>query len=124
MPARTASDSARSRCASARASGEVIHWLVPSAAAERPSRVAANFQVTCGRPRRRAVSHSALTRSARSASRPVSTWIPASLSVPAPPAAAGLGSGTATTTRRTPASSSAWEQGPVLPVWSQGSSVT
>ena len=42
----------RSACTSARASGEVIHWLVPSAAAERPSRVAANFQITYGRPRR------------------------------------------------------------------------
>ena len=35
----------------ARASGPVIHRLVPSAAASRPSRVAAYFHVTRGRPR-------------------------------------------------------------------------
>jgi hypothetical protein len=45
----TASDSARSRCASARASGLVIHLLEPSAAAIRPSSDAPNFQVITGR---------------------------------------------------------------------------
>ena len=52
------------------------------------------------------------------------TSTPAARSVSAPPAATGLGSGWANTTRRTPASSRAWEQGPVRPVWSQGSRVT
>ena len=38
--------SARSRWASARASGPVIHWLVPSGAAVRPSTVAASLSTT------------------------------------------------------------------------------
>ena len=49
-PATMASHSARSRCTSARDSGEEIQRLVPSAAATRPSRVAATFQTTNGRP--------------------------------------------------------------------------
>ena len=45
-PTSTASLSARSRWASARASGPVIHWLEPSGAAVRPSRVAASLRTT------------------------------------------------------------------------------
>ena len=45
-PTSTASLSARRRWASARASGPVIHRLLPSAAAVRPSRVAANLRTT------------------------------------------------------------------------------
>ena len=41
---------ARSPWASARASSSVIHWLSPLWAAIRPSRVAASFSVTIGRP--------------------------------------------------------------------------
>ena len=51
----------------------MIQRLVPSAAAVRPSRVAAYFQVTCGRPSRTEVSQAALTASASSARRPCST---------------------------------------------------
>jgi hypothetical protein len=40
-----ASTPARNWWTSARASGEVIHLLLPSAAAERPSSVPANFQI-------------------------------------------------------------------------------
>ena len=56
-PRRSRPLSARSACTSARASAPVIQRLVPSAAALRPSRVAASFQVTCGRPVRTACSH-------------------------------------------------------------------
>ena len=52
-PTRTASEAARSSCASARASGPVIHRLEPSGAAMRPSMVAASFSTTQGRPVRR-----------------------------------------------------------------------
>lgn len=123
-PTTTASASARSRCTSARDSAEVIQRLLPSAAAIRPSSVAAYFQRTKGRPRRTDVSHATLTAAASSASSPLSTSTPAARSVAAPPDAAGLGSDTACTTRATPASISAWAHGPVLPVWLHGSSVT
>jgi hypothetical protein len=42
----TASDLPRSLCTSMRDASEVIHMLVPSAAADRPSRVAAYFHTT------------------------------------------------------------------------------
>ena len=45
-PTRIAWLSARRRWASARASGPVIHWLVPSGAAMRPSTVAASLSTT------------------------------------------------------------------------------
>ena len=46
------------------------------------------------------------------------------MQVSAPPTATGLVSRWATTTRRTPAATSACAQGPVRPVWLQGSRVT
>ena len=52
-PTSTASDTARSRWASARAASPVIQRLVPSGAAMRPSRVAASLSTTHGRPVRR-----------------------------------------------------------------------
>ena len=64
VPTRTASTWARSACTSARASGEVIQRLLPSAAATRPSRVAAAFQVTNGRPRVTAKVQAGLTAAA------------------------------------------------------------
>ena len=93
---------------SARASGDVIHWLVPSSAAERPSNVAANFQITYGRgspaaARRVDVSQPTLPAYASPERRPSSTSMPAARSSSAPPRAAGFGSGTAATTRNTPA---------------------
>jgi hypothetical protein len=114
----------RSACTSARAGSEVIHRLVPSAAADRPSSVAANFHVTYGRPRRTAVSQAMLPRSAACLRTPVTTSTPADRNAAAPPAAAGVGSSTAITTRRTPAATSASAHGPVRPVWLHGSSVT
>ncbi|PQM44286.1 hypothetical protein C1Y40_05554 [Mycobacterium talmoniae] len=50
VPTTIASAAARRRCTSARAASLVIHWLEPSAAALRPSTLAAYFQVTCGSP--------------------------------------------------------------------------
>ena len=70
VPTTIASASARRRCTSARASGPVIHWLVPSDAAARPSRLCAHFTVTCGRPRRWTVSQTSRSASASSASTP------------------------------------------------------
>ncbi len=65
-----ASACARRACTSRRASGPVIHWLVPSSAAARPSRLCAHFTVTCGRPLRCRCVQSATSASAASASGP------------------------------------------------------
>ena len=90
----------RSCCTSARASGDVIHWLVPSSAAERPSNVAANFQMTYGRgspaaARRVAVSQPTLPAYASADRRPISTSTPASAQLlrPAPGDRVGVGHG-------------------------------
>ena len=56
LPTTIASTIARSACASARDAAEEIHRALRSAAATRPSRVAAYFQVTNGRPLRTACS--------------------------------------------------------------------
>ena len=107
-----------------RAAFEVIHRLVPSAAALRPSSVVASFQVTKGRRCSIANVHARFNaRDSRSIS-PKATSMPAARRATAPPAATGLGSGWANTTRATPASIRASEQGPVRPVWWHGSSVT
>ena len=115
----------RSSCTSARAAADVIHLLVPSAAALRPSRVAANFQMTYGRPRR--------SRSASNAGRgglrprvprlrPRRRPIAGALDARRP--RADWGRGPRPPRRAIPAAISASEQGPVRPVWLQGSSVT
>ena len=82
------------------------------------------FSVTKGRLRATAGSQVRSSARPSSSRTPVTTSIPAARRVSAPPAATGLGSGTATTTRATPASMSARAHGPVRPVWLQGSSVT
>ena len=64
MPTIMVSTRARRACTSARDCGEVIHRLVPSAAATRPSIVIPTFQLTNGRCRRVAVSQTRLTSSA------------------------------------------------------------
>ena len=64
--------------------------LVPSAAALRPSRVVANFQVTNGRWWSTANVHTALVARASASCRPCSTSTPAAASVAAPPVATGL----------------------------------
>ena len=124
VPTSITSHWARNRWASTRAACDVTQRLLPSAAALRPSRVAANFQVTNGRwcsmPKVQARFNARASRSIR----PNATSTPASRNVVSPPAAIGLGSGWANTTRATPASTMAWAHGPVRPVWLQGSSVT
>ena len=107
------------------ASGPVIHWLVPSAAALRPSRVVASFHVTQGRPVRDAVQPGAVEgRRLRLEQPALGGDALRSASQAAPPAAGAFGSLTAYTTRVTPAAASAREHGPVRPVWWHGSSVT
>ena len=91
VPTRTASRVARSRWTSARAASPVIHWLVPSAAALRPSRVVASFHVTRGRPSATVRAQRSLIAAASSASTPPVTWTPAACSRSAPPEASGLG---------------------------------
>ncbi len=124
VPTSITSHCARNRWASTRAAWEVTQRLLPSAAALRPSSVAANFQVTNGRwcsmPKVQARFSARASRSIR----PNATSTPASRNVVSPPAAIGLGSGCANTTRATPASTMARAQGPVRPVWLHGSSVT
>ena len=95
VPTTIASASARRRCTSARAAGPVIHWLVPSDAAARPSRLCAHLTVTCGRPRRCTASQDASSAVASSASTPDSTSTPAARRRSPPPddSVAGIGDG-------------------------------
>src|SRR5918997_3348200 len=124
-PTTTASQVARSRWTAARASGPVTQRLLPSAAATRPSSVPATFQTTNGRCSRTPVSHApSAPSSAACCSTPSSTSMLAARSRAAPPPASCLGSGTATTTRATPAATSASVHGPVRPVCAHGSRVT
>ena len=116
VPTTIASAAARRRCTSARAAALVIHCEDPSAAALLPSMLAANFQVTCGRPVRCRCNHS---RSgplvASAAATPAVTSTPAAVSRFAPPAAVGLGSPAANTTAETPAANKASTHGGVRP---------
>ena len=75
---------------SSRAGREETQREVPSAAALRPSRVVANFQVTNGRPCSTANVHTRLTARASSAISPPSTSTPPAARCRAPPAATGL----------------------------------
>ena len=103
----------------------VIHWLPPFASAVRPSRLAAIFMRTHGRPRVMRERKPALSSRASRSSRPTSTCdAGGAQAAGAPPAASGFGSGIAATTRATPAATSASTHGGVRPVWLQGSSVT
>ena len=78
------------RCTSARAVSLVIHWLLPSAAALRPSTLVANFHVTWGTPVRCLCSHSRSGPPATSsASTPARTSTPVSASRGARPTAPG-----------------------------------
>ncbi len=102
-----------------------IQRLVPSAAALRPSRVVANFQVTNGRAVVHGERPGPVERPGRG--RPGARPRPRCrrrAAPAAPPAATGLVSAWANTTRRTPAAISAPAHGPVRPVWLQGSRVT
>ena len=78
--------SARNSCASARASAEVIHCDVPSAAAILPSRLVPSLATTYGRPVRRWNRYGVRTASRRPRPTPTSTSTPAARSrrMPAP----------------------------------------
>ena len=121
----TACDFARTMCASARASGPVIHCDEPSAAAMRPSTLIAVFSRQKLRPSRRCRRYGASERRAFSAPTPTSTVMPCSRSCAMPrPLTFGSGSSSATTTRATPAAISASVHGGVRPWCAHGSRVT
>lgn len=85
LPTITASFSARSRWARARAVSPVIQRLSPACVASRPSSVVASFSVTSGRPSRMRRKKPALSAAASSAQTPVSTETPAARSRASPP---------------------------------------
>ena len=76
VPTRIASWAARCSWTCCRAAAPVIHLLVPSAAAARPSRLEAHFTVTHGRPSRTESSHRSRNASAWSARTPETTCDP------------------------------------------------
>ena len=116
VPIKIASTSDLLRCASARDSVPLIHLLVPSWAAARPSILLAHFRLTKGRLFFAAVNHTLDCSSALSAKIPDSTSTPASWRVFEPPAELSPGSLEAKTTLLIPASISATAHGPVFPV--------
>jgi hypothetical protein len=127
MPVSTAPARRRQAWPSARAASPVIHWLVPSSSAVRPSSDAAIFMRTQGRPRcMREKKPMFSSREASPQSPPItSTSIPAARRRAKPaPATRGFGSWTAATTRAMPAATSASQHGGVRPWCEQGSSVT
>jgi hypothetical protein len=125
LPVMIADDRARSRCTSARARSPVIHLLVPSASAVRPSRLAPSLSVTHGRPVTMRLTKPRLISAASPASRPCAVLMPAASSRARPePSTRGFGSRIATTTRRTPAAISASAHGGVRPWCEHGSRVT
>ena len=124
MPVSTAQARARHAWPSARAASPVIQRLVPSGSAVRPSRLAAAFIRTYGRPRVRRATKPGLRARASASIRPASNRTPDAASFAPPCAASGFGSRIATTTRAMPAATIASAHGGVRPVWLQGSSVT
>ena len=76
-PITIACESARSSWASTRASADVIHCDVPSAAATRPSRLDATLATKYGRPVRRWCKYGASNKVAARAPSPTSTAMPA-----------------------------------------------
>jgi hypothetical protein len=125
MPVRIAQARARHACPSRRAASPVIHWLVPSGSAVRPSIEAATLSRTHGSARDMRDTKPMLSSVASCCSRPQRTSTPASRSRVRPrPLTVGLGSSIAAITRPTRASTSASTQGGVRPKWLHGSSVT
>ncbi len=125
MPTATASDSARQRCARARLASPEIHWESPVWVATLPSSVIADLKITSGRPVRACLRKGWLSMRAASATWPStkSTLTPSSRRIPGPrPAAFGVGSSEAITTRAIPAATIASVHGGVRPWWQQGSS--
>ena len=124
-PTMTASTSSRRRCTRPRDSGPVIQRESPRRVAMRPSRLAASFSETRGRP------VSIQLRKPRCWKRQASSRTPTRSSTPARrsramplPRTFGFGSRSPIHTRAMPASWTAAAQGGVRPWWLQGSSVT
>ncbi len=83
----------------------------------------AHFNATYGTPVVAYFKNGAMSLRPSVSSTPETTSIPAARNVSAPPAATGLGSLAAKTTRAMPAAIIARVQGGVFPVWLHGSSV-
>ena len=127
MPVRMAAARARQRCPSSRAADEVIHWLRPLCKAVVPSKEAATFIRTQGRPRSIRDMKPMFRARARAIQGPWSTCtsMPACRSSSTPrPRTKGLGSRHATSTRATPACTKARLHGGVRPWWLHGSKLT
>ena len=125
IPTATASDSARQRCARARLASPEIHCESPVRVATLPSSVIADLKTTSGRPVRACFRNGWFSMRAASAMWPStkSTRTPSSRRIPGPrPAALGVGSSEAITTRVMPAETIASVQGGVRPWWQHGSS--
>jgi hypothetical protein len=118
MPTATASDSARQRWARARLASPEIHCESPVRVATLPSSVIADLRTTSGRPVRACLRKGWLSMRAAAAMSPStkSTLTPSSRRMPGPrPAAFGVGSSDAITTRRMPAVRIASVHGGVRP---------
>ncbi len=124
IPTSTASYPARSRCASTMAAPSLTRVLDPGASASRASSEMAYFNAKNGRCREKVFRCTALRSLASTSQTASSTSIPCSRSQSAPPAASGLGSRVPQTTRAMPAAAIARLQGPVFPLWWQGSRFT
>ena len=124
-PVKIAQAWARQWWPSALAKGPVIHWLSPAGSAVLPSRLAAIFMRTQGRPRVIRRIKPGFNSRASASSKPSFTAMPAARNCWIPwPETNGLGSLIAILTLATLAAIKASTQGAVLPVWLQGSSVT
>ena len=106
--------------------GPVIHWLEPSGAAMRPSRVAASLSTTHGRPVGGASGRGAARPATSAAHTPTATSMPASRSRSMPRAARPVGPDPRCRRRpgARPAATRASAHGGVRPWWEQGSRVT
>ena len=127
IPTATASASARQRCERARLASPEIHCESPVRVATLPSSVIADLKITSGRPVRACFRKGWFRRRALAASAPsaIVTSRPSSRRMPGPlPAALGVGSSEAITTRAMPAPRIASVQAGVRPWWQQGSSET
>ena len=110
---------------SALARGPVIHWLLPSGKAVLPSRLAAIFIRTQGRPLVILEINPRLSSWASDSNKPQCTSIPDALNLSSPlPATKGFGSLIATITLAGFAAIRASTHGGVLPMWLHGSRVT
>src|SRR5712664_2403324 len=124
-PTAIASNPARSQCTCSRAASPETHCELPATSAIRPSIDVASLTATNGRSAcSRANRNGALSAAAASASRPIDTATPLARSAAAPPRACGSGSGSAATTRATPAARIASVHGGVLPWCAHGSRFT